>query len=311
MFNAIVNAEITRHGFAGLSGISVHSDIVVPYLVKFGSEDQKRDWLPRMISGELVTSIGMTEPDTGSDLQSIRTHARLDGNHYVINGQKAFTSNSYYGDMVLMAVKTDRDQGAKGISLLVVETDRDGFSRGKKTNKMGLHAMDQTELFMENVRVPATHMIGEEGRGFEYMMVNLPQERMAIACSSVGHAEAALAWTIDFVKDRKAFGKRVMDFQNTQFKLAELKTEVTIGRVFVDHCLGLHVEAKLDSATASMAKYWSSELQGRVIDQCVQLHGGAGYLLEYPIIRAYVDARASRIYGGTNEIMKLIIARTL
>ena len=311
LFNAIVNEEITRHGFAGLSGIGVHSDVVVPYLVKFGSEDQKREWLPKMISGELVTSIGMTEPDTGSDLQSIRTHAALDGNHYLINGQKAFTSNSYHGDMVLMAVKTDRDQGAKGISLLIVETDREGFSRGTKTNKMGLHAMDQTELFMENVRVPATHMVGEEGRGFEYMMLNLPQERMAIACSSVGHAEAALAWTIDFVKDRKAFGKRIMDFQNTQFKLAELKTEVTIGRVFVDHCLGLHVEGKLDSATASMAKYWASELQGRVIDQCVQLHGGAGYLMEYPIARAYVDARASRIYGGTNEIMKLIIARTL
>ena len=311
LFSAIVNEEITRHGFAGLSGISVHSDVVVPYLVKFGSEDQKRDWLPKMVSGEVVTAIGMTEPDAGSDLQSIRTHAELDGNHYMVNGQKAFTSNSYHGDMVLTAVKTDRDQGAKGISLLIVETDREGFSRGKKTHKMGLHAMDQTELFLENVRVPATNMVGEVGRGFEYMMENLPQERMAIACSSVGHAEAALAWTIDFVKERKAFGKTVMDFQNTKFKLAEMKTEVTIRRVFVDHCLALHVEEKLDTATASMAKYWSSELQGRVIDQCVQLHGGAGYMWEYPIARAYVDARASRIYGGTNEIMKLIIARPL
>ena len=311
LFNAIVNEEITRNGFTGLAGISVHSDIVVPYLVRFGSEDQKRDWLPRMISGEVVTSIGMTEPDAGSDLQSIRTHAELDGNHYVINGQKAFTSNSFYGDMVLTAVKTDRDQGAKGISLVIVETDRGGLSRGKKTHKMGLHAMDQGELFFEDVRVPTTHMVGEEGRGFEYMMENLPQERIAIAVSSMGHAEAALAWTIDFVKDRKAFGKTVMDFQNTQFRLAELKTEVTIGRVFVDHCLALHVEEKLDTATASMAKYWLSELQGRVIDQCVQLHGGAGYMWEYPIARAYVDARASRIYGGTNEIMKLIIARTL
>ena len=311
LFNAIVNEEITRHGFAGLTGVSVHSDIVVPYLLKYGSEDQKHEWLPKMVSGEVITSIGMTEPDAGSDLQSIRTHAELDGNHYVINGQKAFTSNSYYGDLVLTAVKTDRDQGAKGISLLIVETDCEGFSRGKKTRKMGLHTMDQSELFFEDVRVPTTHMVGEEGRGFEYMMENLPQERIAIAVSCIGHAEAALTWTVEFVKNRKAFGKTVMDFQNTQFKLAELKTEVTIGRVFVDHCLALHVAEKLDTATASMAKYWLSELQGRVIDQCVQLHGGAGYLWEYPIARAYVDARASRIYGGTNEIMKLIIARTL
>ena len=310
-FNAIVNEEIMSHGLAGLGGVAVHSDVVVPYLVKFGSEDQKREWLPRMVSGEVVACIGMTEPDTGSDLQAITTHAELDGNHYLINGQKAFTSNSYYGDMVLTAVKTDREHGAKGISLLIVETDREGFSRGQKTRKVGLHAMDQTQLYLEDVRVPATHMVGEEGRGFEYMMENLAQERLAIAVSSISHAEAALDWTIEFVKNRKAFGRTVMDFQNTQFKLAELKTEITIGRVFVDHCLALHVVGALDASKASMAKYWLSDLQGKVIDECVQLHGGAGYMWEYPIARAYVDARAARIYGGTNEIMKLIIARTL
>lgn len=311
LFSAIIAEEIMRGGFAGLSGLLVHSDVVAPYLVKFGTEEQKRRWLPPMVAGEIVTSIGMTEPDAGSDLQAITTYAEKRGDDYLITGQKTYITNSYFGDAVLMAVKTDRAQGAHGTSLFFVETNRDGFRRGKKTRKMGLHTMDQTELYLEGVRVPATNLIGVEGQGFAYMMENLAQERMAIAVGCLAHAEAAFEWTVTFTKDRKAFKGTVFDFQNTRFRLAEIKTELTIGRAFLDSCLARHVDGELDATTAAMAKYWLSELEGRVMDQCLQLHGGAGYMWEYPIAHAYVDARATRIYGGTNEVMKLIIARSI
>ena len=311
LYNAVLLEEMMRAGAAGLAGLAVHNDVIVPYLVRYGSEDQKREWLPKMVSGEAYTAIGMTEPDAGSDLQAMRTHARKDGNHYVINGQKTYISNGHVADMVLLACKTDRAQAAKGISLIIVELDRAGVRRGRKLRKVGQNAGDSAELFFEDVRVPATNMVGEEGQGFYYMMENLPQERVAIAVMAVAHAEAALGWTLDFVKGRKAFGQTVFDFQNTKFKLAELKTEITVGRTFLDHCLALHVDGKLDVPTAAMSKYWLTDMECRVIDECVQLHGGAGYMWEYPIARAYADARAQRIYGGTNEIMKLIIARSL
>ena len=230
LYNAVLLEEMMRAGAAGLAGLAVHNDVIVPYLVRYGSEDQKREWLPKMVSGEAYTAIGMTEPDAGSDLQAMRTHARKDGNHYVINGQKTYISNGHVADMVLLACKTDRAQAAKGISLIIVELDRAGVRRGRKLRKVGQNAGDSAELFFEDVRVPATNMVGEEGQGFYYMMENLPQERVAIAVMAVAHAAAALGWTLDFVKGRKAFGQTVFDFQNTKFKLAELKTEITVGR---------------------------------------------------------------------------------
>ncbi len=301
-----------RRGIEGWDA-PLHNAIVAPYIETFGSEEQKQSWLPKMASGELISAIAMTEPGTGSDLQAIATRAaKIDGG-YVINGAKTFITNGQNANIIIVACKTDPTLGAKGLSLLVVETDKvDGFARGRNLDKIGRDMADTSELFFNEVCVPAENLLGgAEGRGFYQLMEKLPQERQIIAVQCMAAIEYALAVTIEHVKGRKAFGKTLLDFQNTQFKLAEAKTEATIAQVFVDHCSKQLLEGKLDSATASMAKYWVSELLCKIVDECLQLHGGYGYMNEYPIATAYRDARVNRIYGGTSEIMKLLIARTL
>ena len=307
----IMEAQATL-GVEGF-GLSLHNSIVAPYLYTYGSEEQKRKWLPRMATGELVTAIAMTEPGAGSDLQGVKTTAKKDGNHYVLNGQKTFITNGQTANLIIVVCKTDPAQGARGTSLIVVETDEvEGFRRGRNLDKIGQEAQDTSELFFDDVRVPTSNLIGmEEGQGFFQLMGQLPQERLQIAVQGVAMIERALEVTIAYVKDRKAFGKTILDFQNTQFKLAECKTEATVARVFVDRCIDLLLEKKLDAATASMAKYWVSDMQCKIVDECVQLHGGYGYMNEYEIARMYKDARVQRIYGGANEIMKVLIARTL
>ena len=294
-------------------GISLHNAIVAPYILHYGTEDQRRRWLPGICSGELVTAIAMTEPGAGSDLQGVKTTAKLDGNEYVVNGQKTFITNGQTANLVVVVAKTDPAGGARGTSLIVVETDgADGFERGRNLHKMGHSAQDTSELFFNEVRVPTANLIGEgEGMGFFQLMGQLPQERLNIAVQGIGTIEAALAQTVDYVKQRQAFGKKLIDFQNTQFKLAECKTEATIAKVFVNHCIERHLKGELDAATASMAKYWVTDLENKIVDECLQLFGGYGYMDEYPISRMYRDSRVQRIYGGTNEIMKLLIARTL
>jgi acyl-CoA dehydrogenase len=294
-------------------GASLHNAIVAPYILHYGSEEQKRKWLPKMATGELVTAIAMTEPGAGSDLQGVRTQARREGNRYVISGQKTFITNGQTANLIIVVAKTDPSAGAKGVSLIVVETDdAEGFQRGRKLDKVGQDAQDTSELFFNNVSAPTANLLGhEEGKGFYQLMQQLPQERLNIAVGGMATILRALELTIDYVKERKAFGQRLIDFQNTQFKLAECKTEATIGRVFVDHLIGLHLDGKLDAATASMAKYWITDLENKIVDQCLQLFGGYGYMNEYPIARMYRDSRVQRIYGGTNEIMKILIARTL
>ena len=309
--SAIIEA-IAHVGVDGF-GIGLHNAIVAPYILHYGSEEQKQKWLPRMATGELIGAIAMTEPGAGSDLQGIRTRAEKDGNHYRINGSKTFITNGQLANLVIVVAKTDPEKGAKGTSLLVVETDgADGFERGRNLDKIGLKANDTSELFFNDVRVPAFALLGsEEGQGFVQLMQQLPQERLTIGTTAIAMSERALSLTIDYVRERKAFGKAIIDFQNTQFKLAELKTEATVGRVFYNDCVARHIAGGLDAATASMAKYWLSELQGKVVDECLQLFGGYGYMNEYPIARMFRDARVQRIYGGTNEIMKLLIARSL
>ena len=294
-------------------GISLHNAIVAPYVAHYGSDEQKGRWLPKLASGELVGAIAMTEPGAGSDLQGVKTTAIRKGDHYVLNGSKTFITNGQLANFIIVVAKTDPAEGAKGISLVVVETDGlEGFERGRNLHKIGMEANDTSELFFNDVKVPVENIIGEaEGRGFYHLMEQLPQERLNIAVQGVAAAERGLSETLTYVKERKAFGKRVIDFQNTQFKLAEVKTKLTVARVFVNHCIGLHLKGQLDAATASMAKYWVTDIQGEVIDEMLQLHGGYGYMTEYPIAQLYKDARVQRIYGGTNEIMKLLIARTL
>ena len=294
-------------------GIALHNSIVAPYILHYGSEEQKQKWLPKMASGELIGAIAMTEPGAGSDLQNIKTRAEKDGNHYLINGSKTFITNGQHANLVIVVAKTDTTKGAKGTSLIVVETDgTEGFERGRNLDKIGLKANDTSELFFNNVRVPTANLLGhEEGQGFVQLMQQLPQERLLIGGQAIGMIERALALTIEYVKERKAFGKAIIDFQNTQFKLAELKTEATIARVFYNDCVKRNIEGGLDPVTASMVKYWMSDLQCKVVDECLQLHGGYGYMNEYPIARMYRDARVQRIYGGTNEIMKLLIGRSL
>ena len=309
--SAIIDA-VAHVGVDGF-GIVLHNAIVAPYILHYGSEEQKKKWLPRLASGELIGAIAMTEPGAGSDLQGIKTRAEKDGNQYRLNGSKTFITNGQNANLVIVVAKTDPAQGAKGTSLIVVKTDEvEGFERGRNLDKIGLKANDTSELFFNDVRVPTANLLGtEEGQGFVQLMQQLPQERLLIGGQAVAMAERALAVTIDYVKERQAFGRPILDFQNTQFKLAELKTETTIGRVFYNDCVTRHLDGGLDPSTASMAKYWLSDLQGKVVDECLQLHGGYGYMNEYPIARMYRDARVQRIYGGTNEIMKLLIARTL
>ncbi len=294
-------------------GVTLHNAIVTPYILHFGTEEQKRKWLPRCASGELVTAIAMTEPGTGSDLQSIRTTARQSGNEYVINGQKTFITNGQTANLICVVCKTDPEQGARGISLIMVETDEvEGFRRGRNLKKMGQKSQDTSELFFDNVRVPTSNLIGSaEGQGFVQLMTELPQERHIIGLQGLGRIESALQITIDYVKERTAFGQRLIDFQNTQFKLAELKTEATIGKVFMDYCTGQLLKGQLDASTASMSKYWMSDLECKVTDECLQFFGGYGYMDEYPISRMFRDARVQKIYGGANEVMKMLIARTL
>ena len=294
-------------------GASLHNAIVAPYIWHYGTEEQKQRWLPKMATGELVGAIAMTEPGAGSDLQGVKTTARKDGNGYVVNGSKTFITNGQLANLIIVVAKTDPAEGAKGTSLIVVETDgAEGFERGRNLHKIGMEGNDTSELFFNDVKVPAENIIsGHEGMGFVQLMQQLPQERLNIAVQGVAAAERGLAETLAYVKERKAFGKRVIDFQNTQFKLAEVKTKLTVAKVFVNHCIGLHLKGQLDAATASMAKYWVTDIQGEVIDEMLQLHGGYGYMNEYPIAQLYKDARVQRIYGGTNEIMKLLIARTL
>jgi acyl-CoA dehydrogenase len=308
----ILMEQLGRHGVDGF-GISLHNAIVAPYILHYGTEEQKERWLPGICSGKFVTAIAMTEPGAGSDLQAIKTTAVRSGDHYVINGSKTFITNGQTANLICVVVKTDRAEGAKGVSLIFVETDgAEGFQRGRNLDKLGQDAQDTSELFFNDVRVPVGNLLGgAEGKGFYQLMGQLPQERLNIAIQAITAIERALSLTIDYVKQRKAFGKTILDFQNTQFTLAECKTEATVGRVFVNHCIGLHLAGKLDASTASMAKYWLTDLENKIVDRCLQFFGGYGYMEEYPISRMYRDARIQRIYGGTNEIMKVLIARTL
>ena len=310
LYSAVVIEEQARLGLTGV-GFSLHSDIVAPYILHYGNEEQKQYYLPKLVSGELVTAIAMTEPGTGSDLQGVKTTAVLDGDEFVINGSKTFITNGWLADLVIVVAKTDAKAGAKGISLFLVDAKTPGFSKGKRLEKVGMKAQDTSELFFQDVRIPKANLLGKEGMGFVYLMQELPQERLTVGVGAIASAEAALKWTLDYTRERKAFGRAVADFQNTRFKLAEMATEIQVGRVFVDRCLELHLNKKLDVPTAAMLKYWGTDLQCKVIDECVQLHGGYGYMWEYPIARAWADSRVQRIYAGTNEIMKEIISRAL
>lgn len=310
LFSVILFEEAAR-GNAGGLGWSLHSEIVAPYLLHYGNDHIKSHYLPKMARGEMIGAIAMTEPAAGSDLQGIKTTAVKNGDHYVVNGSKTFITNGYTCDLVIVVAKTDPAKGAKGTSLLVVDTSMPGFTKGKPLKKAGQKSQDTCELFFDNVKVPVENLLGEENNGFIYLMQELPWERLQIAITAIAAAEAAIEQTIAYTKERKAFGQEILKFQNTRFKLAELKTEVQIGRVFVDHCIELILEDKLDPTTASMAKYWCSDLQFKVLDECVQLHGGYGYMWEYEITRGWADARVQRIYGGTNEIMKELISRSL
>ncbi|KQZ02885.1 acyl-CoA dehydrogenase [Caulobacter sp. Root1455] len=309
---AVLMEQLGLKGVDGF-GISLHNAIVAPYIFHYGTEEQKRRWLPRLCTGELVGAIAMTEPGAGSDLQGIKSSAKVVGNQYVINGSKTFITNGQTANLIIVVVKTDPTAGARGTSLIVVETDgTEGFERGRNLDKLGHEAQDTSELFFNDVKVPTENLLGsDEGQGFFQLMGQLPQERLNIAVQGMATIERALELTIDYVKQRKAFGKAIIDFQNTQFVLAECKTEATVAKVFVNHCIEQHLAGKLDAATASMAKYWVSDLENKIVDRCLQLFGGYGFMNEYPIARMYRDSRVQRIYGGTNEIMKLLIARTL
>jgi acyl-CoA dehydrogenase len=313
-YSVVLMEEQQRANCSSL-GYSLHSEIVAPYILHYASEYLKQKYLPKMASGEYIGAIAMSEPAAGSDLQGIKTTAIRQnggqGDHYVLNGSKTFITNGWNADLVIVVAKTDPEKGAKGTSLLIVDTTMAGFTKGKRLKKVGLKGQDTSELFFDNVKVPVENLLGQENNGFVYLMQELPWERLQIAIMAVAKAEAAIGWTLDYVRERKAFGKPVASFQNTRFTLAELATEVQVARVFVDRCIELIMQDKLDTATASMAKYWCSDLECKVVDECVQLHGGYGYMLEYPIARAYVDARVQRIYGGTNEIMKEVIQRSL
>ncbi len=309
-FNMILAEEQTRAGANG-PGFSVHTDIIVPYLLGLADEEQKQRWLPGCVTGELITAIAMTEPGAGSDLQGIRTTAVDQGDHYVLNGSKTFISNGINADLVIVVARTDPEAGHKGISLLVVERDMPGFERGRNLEKVGLHAQDTSELSFTDVRVPKANLLGPEGSGFISLMMNLPQERLIIACQAAAACEAIVEMCLDYAKTRHAFGKPIGKFQHNRFLIAEMHTEATITRTFVDECVRKHVKGELDAVGASQAKYWATELQNKLVSQGVQLFGGYGYMMEYPIARAYCDSRISTIYGGTTEVQKEIIGRSL
>src|SRR3954447_8094829 len=310
-YNAVLDEELTRIGASGV-GFVLHNDVVGPYLRDLATEDQKERWLPGFCRGELITAIAMTEPGAGSDLQGIATTARRDGDAWVLDGAKTFITNGINADLVVVVARTDPEApGSRGLSLLVVERGMAGFARGRNLDKVGLKAQDTAELFFDGVRVPAENLLGEENRGFTHLMENLPQERLSIAVVAVAAAEAVLAHTREYVTGRTAFGKPVGSFQNTRFVLAELHTETTIARTFVDECIRRLGAGELTAVDAAMAKYWTTELQNKVADRCLQLHGGYGYMDEYPVSKAWRDARVQSIYGGTNEIMKEIVGRAM
>jgi alkylation response protein AidB-like acyl-CoA dehydrogenase len=309
-YNMVVAEELARIGANG-PGFGVHTDIIVPYLSGLGTDEQKRRWLPGCVSGEIITAIAMTEPGAGSDLQGIRTTAVDKGDHYVLNGSKTFISNGILSDLVIVVARTDPGAGHKGISLLVVERGMPGFERGRNLDKMGLKAQDTAELFFDDVVVPKENLLGEEGSGFISLMLNLPQERLSIAMIAAAACQQILRMSLDYAKERQAFGRPIGRFQHNRFVIAEMATEARIAQVFVDDCVRLHNEGRLDASGASMAKWWTTELQNKLVDRAVQLYGGYGYMMEYPIARAYVDSRIQTIYGGTTEIQKEIIGRSL
>ena len=314
LYSVVQMEELARGGYSGI-GYGLHNEIVAPYLLHYGSEAQKQKYLPAMASGEMIGAIAMSEPAAGSDLQGVKSTALLQrdvkGDHYLLNGSKTFITNGWHADLVIVVAKTDPAAGAKGTSLLLVERGMPGFETGKRLKKIGLKAQDTAELFFNDVKVPVANLLGPLNRGFISLMEQLPWERMQIAIGAAAKSQAAIDWTLAYVKDRKVFGQAVAQYQNTRFKLAEMQTEVQVAQVFVDKCLTLLLDDKLDTATASMAKYWVSDLENKVIDQCLQLFGGYGYMWEYPIARAFADARVQRIYGGTNEIMKEVISRAM
>ncbi len=314
LFDVVVFEEMARSGFSG-PGFMIHCDLVATYIASFGTLAQKKQWLPKMVTGEAIGSLAMTEPHAGSDLKAIRTKATRvkgnDGDDFIISGQKVFISNGQLCDVIVLATKTDSAAGAKGVTLFLLDTSLPGFRRGKNLSKLGMKAQDTSELFFDEVRVPATAMLGEEGKGFELMMTKLAQERLAQAIRSATVAETVIAYTIEYTAQRKAFGKTIADFQNTQFKMAELQTEAVVGRQFVDKCISLFMKGELDAVDAAMAKMWLSNMHCKVVDECLQLFGGWGYMWEYPIARAYADARIVKIAGGSIEIMKHIIGREL
>ncbi len=311
LFDVVVYEELWRVGASG-PGFLIHTDLVATYVLSFGTEEQKRHWLPKMVRGEAIGSLGMTEPHAGSDLKAIRTRAERDGNdHFMINGQKVFISNGQLCDILVLATKTDSSAGAKGMTMFLVDTSLPGFSRGQNLEKLGMKAQDTSELFFDNMRVPASAMLGSEGDGFKLMMTKLPQERLAQAVRSATVTEVMIEWTVDYTAERKAFGQTIADFQNTQFVLADLKARSVMARVFTDRCIELFMRGELDPVDAAMVKMTTSELHCDAADKCLQLFGGWGYMWEYPITRAYADARIVKIAGGSIEVMKTIIAREM
>ncbi|WP_113698715.1 acyl-CoA dehydrogenase family protein [Nonomuraea lactucae] len=309
-YNTVILEQMIRHGATGL-GFSLHNDVMAPYVVEMTDDEQRRRWLPGFVSGELITAIAMTEPGAGSDLQGIRTTAVREGDHYVLNGQKTFITNGINADLVVVVAKTDPEAGARGITLLVVERGMEGFGRGRNLDKVGMKAQDTAELFFDNVRVPVANRLGSgEGEGFYQLMRNLPQERLSIAVGAVAAAETALERTIEYCRTRQAFGQNIGSFQNTRFVLAELATETDIARHYVDKCIVALNAGRLTAVDAAKAKWWTTELQTKVVDRCLQLHGGYGYMTEYPVAKAWLDSRVQTIYGGTTEIMKEIIGRS-
>ncbi|SAL46171.1 Acyl-CoA dehydrogenase [Caballeronia peredens] len=307
---AVLAEELARAGVSG-PGFAVHSDIVAPYIARIGSEEQKERWLPGICAGEQILAIAMSEPGVGSDLKAVRTSARREGDEYVINGSKTFITNGLNADLIVVVCTTDPSAGAKGVSLIVVEATREGFRRGRKLDKIGMHAQDTAELFFDDVRVPVSNRLGEEGKGFAYLMSELPQERLSIAVSAAARLEVCLEHTLNYVKDRRAFGQTVWDFQNTKFKLADIKAQAVAVRLMIDHYIGEHARRRLTLEESAIAKLYATEALGKALDDMVQLHGGYGYMLEYPVARAFVDARVSRIYGGTSEVMRDLISRKL
>jgi alkylation response protein AidB-like acyl-CoA dehydrogenase len=309
-YNAIVGEEMTRRGIYGCA-FPLFNDMIAPYLVASATPEQQARWYPGLSAGTTIAAIAMTEPGAGSDLQGISTRAVDEGDHYVLTGQKTFISNGILADLVVVVARTDPEAGHQGISLLVVERGMDGFERGRNLDKIGQHAQDTAELFFDRVRVPKENLLGEEGSGFVQLMTNLAQERLSIAVSAATACESLVEETLGYVKERKAFGRAIGSFQHTRFTLAEMATEAHIARVFIDDCLARHVRGELDAKTASMAKWWTTELQNKIVDRAVQLHGGYGYMAEYPVARAFVNSRVQTIYGGTTEIQKEIIGRSL